>query len=435
MSTASVKHHSVDRRFVAIGAVVLFLLSSLLLIVPQEDADASVTTETVVQPTYTTERPQGMYDDDDYPIGTFTVSVSDNQAYVELEDFTGWPQYISWVYYRDGERTGGATLLTGTVGSYALVTALIGVEEDQKTGRFEVWGTYEDDHSKVPECDVLNFEFDLTTKTVYNYTTSVSYDLNGGTGSFGPNSVTETLDNQSSKEVSFTVPSGVPTRTDGYVFDCWVDEDGVRYDKGSEVKVTIGDEVTLTASWVVPSSTITFWSNGSVYTSMAVDTGTTATPPEDPEIEGMVFLGWFTDQSCNEPFDWTSKIDSDIDLYAGWEEELIFTTDPVADGTVTKVEGMPGTYLFQVAIDTNSNQVLWDFGDGTTSSQRAVTHYFEPGDYTVTLTVYNSIGENTKEFHISVESGNEGNDIPLALISVAVLIVVIVSLIVVRMVA
>ena len=141
----------------AIGAVVLFLLSALLLIVPQEDADASVTTETVIQPTYTTERTQVMYDDGDYPIGTFTVSVSDNQAYVELDDFTGWPQYISWVYYRDGERASGATLLTGTVGSYALVTALIGVEEDQKTGRFEVWGTYEDDHSKVPECDVLNF--------------------------------------------------------------------------------------------------------------------------------------------------------------------------------------------------------------------------------------------------------------------------------------
>ena len=201
----------------AIGAVVLFLLSSLLLIVPQEDADASVTTETVIQPTYTTERSQVMYDDGDYPIGTFTVSVSDNQAYVELEDFTGWPQYISWVYYRDGERTGGATLHTDNVGSYALVTALIGLEEDQKTGRFEVWGTYEDDHSKVPECDVLNFEFDLTTKTVYKYVTSVTYDLNGGTGSFGPDSVTENLDNQSTKEVTFTVPSSVPTRSDGYV--------------------------------------------------------------------------------------------------------------------------------------------------------------------------------------------------------------------------
>lgn len=433
MSTASVKHHSVDRRFVAIGAVVLFLLSSLLLIVPQEDADASVTTETVVQPTYTTERTQVMYDDDDYPIGTFTLTVTSTQAYVVLEDFTGWPQYIEWVYYRDGAQAGSGTLVTDSK-TYYEVTPSIGLSDGQSSGRFEIWGTYEDDHSKVPECEVLNFEFDLTTKTVYKYTTSVSYDLNGGTGSFGPDSVTENLDNQSTKEVTFTVPSSVPTRTDGYVFDCWLDEDGVRYTKGSQIKVTIGDEVTLTASWIVPSSTITFWSNGSVYTSMTVDTGSTATPPEDPEMDGMVFLGWFTDQSCNEPFDWTSKIDSDIDLYAGWEEELCFTTDPVADGKVTKVNGIEGTYLFQVLESACAETVLWDFGDGTTSTQKTVTHYFEPGEHTVTLTVYNNHGEDTEEFHITVDSGDDGGDTSIVLIVAAILVLVIVSLIVVRVV-
>ena len=417
----------------AIGAVVLFLLSSLLLIVPQEDTDASVTTETVVQPTYTTERTQVMYDDDDYPIGTFTVTVTATMAYVELDDFTGWPQYISWVYYRDDARAGSGTLVTDSK-TYYEVTPSIGLSEGQSSGRFEIWGTYEDDHSKVPECDVLNFEFDLTTKTVYKYVTSVTYDLNGGTGSFGPDSVTENLDNQSTKEVTFTVPSSVPTRTDGYVFDCWLDEDGVRYTKGSQIKVTIGDEVTLTASWIVPSSTITFWSNDSVYTSLTVNTGSTATPPEDPEMDGMVFLGWFTDQSCNEPFDWTTKIDSDIDLYAGWEEELCFTTDPVADGKVAKVDGIEGTYLFQVLESACAETVLWDFGDGTTSTQKTVTHYFEPGEHTVTLTVYNSLGEDTEEFHLTVDGGDDGGDASIVLIVAAILIVVIVSLIVVRVV-
>ena len=433
MSAISIKHHSVDRRFVAIGAVVLFLLSALLLIVPQEDVDASVTTETVVQPTYTTERTQVMYDDGDYPIGTFTLTVTSTQAYVELEDFTGWPAYIRWVYYRDGAQAGSGTLVTDSK-TYYEVTPSIGLLYGQSSGRFEIWGTYEDDYSKVPECDVLNFEFGLEPKTVYKYVTSVTYDLNGGTGSFGPDSVTENLDNQSTKEVTFTVPSSVPTRTDGYVFDCWLDEDGVRYTKGSQIKVTIGDEVTLTASWIVPSSTITFWSNGSVYTSMAVDTGSTSTPPEDPEMDGMVFLGWFTDQSCNEPFDWTSKIDSDIDLYAGWEEELCFTSDPVADGKVTKVDGIEGTYLFQVLESACAETVLWDFGDGTTSTQKTVTHYFEPGEHTVTLTVYNSQGEDTEEFHLTVDGSDDGGDTSIVLTVAAILVVVIVSLIVVRVV-
>ena len=432
MSVTSTKPITAGRRVAILGIAALFILSAFFVLAPTEDADASMTTETVKSPIYTTERTQVMYDDGDYPIGTFTLTVTSTQAYVELDDFTGWPQYISWQYYRDGSPAGGATLHTDNVHSSALVTAYIGLEEDQTSGRFEVWGTYEDDYSKVPECDVLNFEFDLTTKTVYKYTTSVSYDMNGGTGSFGPDSVTETLDNQSSKDVTFTVPSSVPTRTDGYVFDCWLDEDGVRYEAGSEIDVKIGDEVVLTASWVVPSSTITFWSNGSVYTSQTVDTGSMATPPEEPKIEGKVFLGWYTDEGCTQPFDWTSKINADIDLYAGWEDELIFTTDPVANGTVSKVDGIEGTYLFQVAENTNSESVLWDFGDGTTSTQRAVTHYFEPGDYTVTLTVYNSVGENTREFHLTVDGDEGGSGLPIALIVVAVLAVVIVSLVVIR---
>ena len=101
MSAISIKHHSVDRRFVAIGAVMLFLLSTIMLIVPQEDVDASVTTETVTQPTYTTDRTQVMYDDDDYPIGTFTITVTSTMAYVVLEDF-----HIFWACDEPGWKHG-----------------------------------------------------------------------------------------------------------------------------------------------------------------------------------------------------------------------------------------------------------------------------------------------------------------------------------------
>lgn len=432
MSFASIKHHNAGRRVVAIGAVTVFILSAIMFVIPAGESDASVTTETVIEPTYTTERTQVMYDDDDYPIGTFTLTVTPTQAYVELYDFTGWPQYISWVYYRDGFQTGAATLHTDNVGSYALATALIGLEEDQSTGRFEIWGTYEDDYSKVPECDVLNFEFDLTSKTVYRYTTSVSYDLNGGSGSFGPDSITENLDSQSAKEVSFTIPSSVPTRDDEYVFDCWLDDEGARHEAGSEIKVRIGEEITLMASWTVPSATITFWSNGEVYTTSVVDKGFMATPPGDPELVGLVFLGWYTDEGCTLPFDWTSKIESNINLYAGWEEELCFTTDPVADGKVTKVDGIAGTYLLEVLESACAETVLWDFGDGTTSTQKTVTHYFEPGEHTVALTVYNSVGESTGEFHLTVDGDESGSGIPIVLTVAAILVVVIASLIVTR---
>ena len=54
---------------------------------------------------------------------------------------------------------------------------------------------------------------------------------------------------------------------------------------------------------------------------------------------------------------------------------------------------------------------LWNFGDGTTSSQQSPTHTYQTvGMYTVALTTTNNYGSDTKTGTITVQSQGGGNE-------------------------
>jgi len=54
---------------------------------------------------------------------------------------------------------------------------------------------------------------------------------------------------------------------------------------------------------------------------------------------------------------------------------------------------------------------LWNFGDGTTSTQQSPTHTYQAvGNYTVALTTTNNYGSDTKTGIITVQSQTGGND-------------------------
>ena len=183
------------------------------------------------------------------------------------------------------------------------------------------------------------------------------------------------------------------------------------------------------------SSTVTFVSNGTTYQTQTVSTGQYAMAPTDPTLYGYVFKGWFTDNGTflNE-FSFSTLITSDITLYAKWEGNLEFTTDPIADGTVTRISGSPGAVAFSATPSLDYTSLVWDFGDGSTSTNTYVTHYYsEPGTYTATLTVYNNHGSDTTEFVIEVPAGHSDDGIPLALyIAVIVAVLVIAAFVVTR---
>ncbi len=80
--------------------------------------------------------------------------------------------------------------------------------------------------------------------------------------------------------------------------------------------------------------TVTFDSNeGSEVDPITVENGSTyisATKPADPVRSGYTFDGWFTDEDCTEPYDWSLPVEKPMTLYAGWTEIVYITV--TADG-------------------------------------------------------------------------------------------------------
>lgn len=97
----------------------------------------------------------------------------------------------------------------------------------------------------------------------FNYTLSVTFSANGGSGA--PATQSSTVSSSSvSVTVSVMIPSTIPTRS-GYTFNGWRDG-STRYNPGQTVSRTFRQElsdqsatVSLTAAWYVSSST---WSSG-----------------------------------------------------------------------------------------------------------------------------------------------------------------------------
>ena len=67
--------------------------------------------------------------------------------------------------------------------------------------------------------------------------------------------------------------------------------------------------------------TVTFETGeGSDVDDQIVNDGETAEEPEDPTWEGHTFEGWYLDEECTIPYDFSTPVTEDITLYAKWEE-------------------------------------------------------------------------------------------------------------------
>ncbi len=142
--------------------------------------------------------------------------------------------------------------------------------------------------------------------------------LNDGTGySISPkNTVVE-----SGNDFSFDV-----TLSDGYKTSV-----PVVYVNGSTLNgVKNGDVFTYTVYGITsqpvisvsvaqkPQHTVTFVSNGSIYSIAAVEENMKVSQPSSPERNGYTFGGWYTDAACSSPYDFRAEVADDIRLYAKW---------------------------------------------------------------------------------------------------------------------
>lgn len=151
----------------------------------------------------------------------------------------------------------------------------------------------------------------------------------------------------------------------------------------------------------------------------------------------------FTDFSENNPIEWywtfeggdpsTSSVQNPVVIYntAGeYDVQLIvknlFGYDTINKPDYIKVTGLPAvkfTYSLKDGIVSFVNQTiggtayLWNFGDGTTSTEENPVHtYTVPGEYTVSLTVTNECGSFTFNQKINTMVGSKDIDFVQSLI-------------------
>ena len=129
----------------------------------------------------------------------------------------------------------------------------------------------------------------------------------------------------------------------------------------------------------------------------SVDINRTAYEPENPEKQGFLFAGWYTDKNYTTKYDFGSAVTSDITLYAKWEE------DPDSLSA-----NMPMDYRFEMIgnykVSYCHSIPFWGKSKLTPSSFGGITIYIEDNPYEVT-----KIKANKKRHYIQI-TGISGVD-------------------------
>ena len=106
--------------------------------------------------------------------------------------------------------------------------------------------------------------------------------------------------------------------------------------------------------------------------SQTVESGKTLTKPADPAKTGWDFAGWYQDEACTVPFDFSTPITANITLYAKWTEAKQDSYSVVSTGGSTWTRGSNDTVTITVkrseADDTCFSHFIGVQLDGTALS-------------------------------------------------------------------
>lgn len=268
------------------------------------------------------------------------------------------------------------------------------------------------------EADDASGEYDTYTVTVQKPNQQFNLNFSYSPGSPGPQnqSWTERADTK-----TYTIPSTIPLRNDGYTFVQWNGSDGQNYDPGDRITLQPGT-TTLTAQWeqTLYTSHLYYSAEGASNVPATDDyTGPETTDHEFtidsavPTKSGYVFLYWSCDSLRYDPGD---KIDvpynSSKTLTAMWETaQLDITSTPTVTGMV---EGDVFSYRVTTNVEGCTVQVSgadWlSVSDGNLVSGTPT----ENGSYDITITVTKAGGyvSDTQQFTITVYSSIGFDSVP-----------------------
>ena len=168
--------------------------------------------------------------------------------------------------------------------------------------------------SSFPDGSVLNLASELIQIQVRDpYTYQISFDTDQGS-TVDPVSVTESG--------TLNLPAN-PTKT-GYQFDGWYQDEA--YTEEVESGLVPMENMTLYAKWLPITYTIEFETDGAaLIDDQVVNFGDMVVLPDDPEKEGFDFKGWYTDMNFDQAFDEGVAPQSNLVLYARFEESSALT--------------------------------------------------------------------------------------------------------------
>ena len=94
----------------------------------------------------------------------------------------------------------------------------------------------------------------------------------------------------------------------------------------------ITEDTSLYLDWVKQTCTLTFDSTGgSSVAAITAEYGDAITEPEAPERAGYTFGGWYTDEACTQPYEFSTMGESRT-VYAKWTRKTQTAADPEAGG-------------------------------------------------------------------------------------------------------
>ena len=302
---------------------------------------------------------------------TVTVGSNSNTGNQSRTIYAHWTanQYTNTLSYNANGGSGAPDSQTTTVTfPNTQSTFTVSSTKPTRTGyTFAGWYDAATDGNKIGSTVTVGSSSNAgnQSKTIYahwtanQYTNTLIYNANGGSGAPASQTATVTFPNTQS---TFTVSSTKPTRT-GYTFAGWYDAATGGNKIGSTVTVGSNNYVgnqskAIYAHWIANQYTVSYDANGGTG-SMSTDTviyGTNYTTKANAFTRtGYTFIGW-NEKADGTGADWTNWIGKpwnwsytkNITLYAQWKINS-YTLTITGDEGVEKITGS-GTYTYGTTV-------------------------------------------------------------------------------------
>ena len=118
---------------------------------------------------------------------------------------------------------------------------------------------------------------------------------------------------------------------------------------------------TIKGDYTISGNTVTYKTGNDTYARQVVENGNSATKPITPSKDNYAFVGWFIDENCTTPYDFKTKVNDDITLYAGYSPATI-TFDTKGGTTVDPITQEYGTEITKPSNPTKKGYIFdgWD---------------------------------------------------------------------------